>query len=215
LTGRGDGNMKRKRETWVVRRPVMLRDDDTHEHHEDLERYAKEEMNKVERLLLDNGLISMNHWDTGDLSAMRSAEDIFQCRYRYILKTHKKALSLDIQRMSLDNKRIIARALWMFIHDIQVGDIVVLPCENGTYAIGIVEGDYEYKEISSIVTHTRRVRWHRTDAVIDAVIDAEILRGAPDDRLIDLFIIGRVTGKRPYEWREDLATGTFRIDRQG
>ena len=51
-------------------------------------------------------------------------------------------------------------ALWQFIHDVQIGDIVYV--KKGLSKIigrGIVEGDYYYDDSLSTYRHIRRVKW--------------------------------------------------------
>jgi hypothetical protein len=52
---------------------------------------------------------------------------------------------------------------WAFIHDIQVGDMVVTPCQKSEFkpfiAVGRVVGNYEYGQIPPDIRHFRRVNW--------------------------------------------------------
>jgi len=53
--------------------------------------------------------------------------------------------------------------VWRFIHEIQKGDLVALPLKTqSAIAIGKVEGDYEYKELTNNIKHIRRVKWLKT-----------------------------------------------------
>jgi restriction system protein len=52
--------------------------------------------------------------------------------------------------------------IWDFAKEITKGDIVALPLKSqSSIALGRVEGNYEFKEISPNIKHTRPVRWLR------------------------------------------------------
>ena len=52
--------------------------------------------------------------------------------------------------------------IWDFAKEIKKGDIVALPLKlQSSIALGKVEGEYEFKEISPTIKHTRPVRWLR------------------------------------------------------
>jgi len=53
--------------------------------------------------------------------------------------------------------------LWGFIREIKMGDLVGLPMKKqASIAIGKVEGDYEYKVLTEMAFHVRKVKWLRT-----------------------------------------------------
>lgn len=50
--------------------------------------------------------------------------------------------------------------IWRFINEIKKGDLVLLPLKTRSeVAIGEVEGDYEYRELSDVIKHIRKVKW--------------------------------------------------------
>ena len=50
--------------------------------------------------------------------------------------------------------------IWDFAKEIKRGDLVALPLKTqSSIAIGRIEGDYEYREISPEVKHIRKVKW--------------------------------------------------------
>lgn len=60
----------------------------------------------------------------------------------------------------VDNKSNDALAVWQFLNDMQIGDIVY--AKKGTYHIigrGVVEGEYVYDERLDEFKNTRRIRW--------------------------------------------------------
>lgn len=63
----------------------------------------------------------------------------------------------------VDNKSNDALAVWQFLNDMQIGDIVY--AKKGTYHIigrGVVEADYVYDESLDEFKNTRRIRWTET-----------------------------------------------------
>ncbi|MER6843787.1 CBS domain-containing protein [Streptomyces platensis] len=54
--------------------------------------------------------------------------------------------------------------LYRFVHEIQPGDLVVLPLKSLRVAVGRVDGDYEYRTAAAHgMRHVRRVEWLVTD----------------------------------------------------
>lgn len=50
--------------------------------------------------------------------------------------------------------------IWAFAKEIQKGDIIALPLKSHpSIVLGTVEGNYEFKEISPTIKHTRPVKW--------------------------------------------------------
>src|ERR1044071_2015705 len=50
--------------------------------------------------------------------------------------------------------------IWAFAREIKKGDLVALPLKTqSSIAIGKIDGDYEYVEISPEVKHIRKVKW--------------------------------------------------------
>ena len=63
----------------------------------------------------------------------------------------------------VDNMSNAALAVWQFLNDMQIGDIVY--AKKGTYHIigrGVVEADYVYDESLDEFKNTRRIRWTET-----------------------------------------------------
>jgi 5-methylcytosine-specific restriction protein B len=92
-------------------------------------------------------------WDEiGDLSQIAATRDAF------------KAVVAK-QMPQLDEAKIPSNAgtLYRFVHEIQVGDIVVCPNRSlSTIDIGTVSGAYEFHPESSVHKHWRPVNWIRT-----------------------------------------------------
>ena len=83
----------------------------------------------------------------GDLSEYQTREEL------------TKALQIAYKKED-SSFRNDSLALWQFIHDVQIGDIVY--AKKGLSKIigrGIVEGDYYYDDSLSTYRHIRRVKW--------------------------------------------------------
>ena len=60
-------------------------------------------------------------------------------------------------------KPTTASQLWRFVHEIKIGETVVLPCkQTNLVAVGKVAGDYRY-DADSYCSHLRPVQWAATD----------------------------------------------------
>ena len=83
-----------------------------------------------------------------------------------------------------------ASSMWQLLHEVQIGDLVVMPSKPGgtEYAIGRITGGYEFEPNlveTEGVPHTRKVEWIKT--------------GIPGERLATLslprrFTIARLSG---------------------
>ncbi|MFD7943671.1 CBS domain-containing protein [Streptomyces sp. NPDC059744] len=101
-----------------------------------------------EKAALDEGLAIVGWGALGDLTDVASREDI---RGRLV------AAYPD------EGSRVIANwtgQLLRFRHEIQAGDLVVLPLMSWGFAIGRVVGAYEYRaEAADSMQHVRRIEW--------------------------------------------------------
>ena len=70
----------------------------------------------------------------------------------------REALRAELPPASADQ-------LWRFRHEVQPGDMVVLPCKHTrAVAVGRVAGEYAYRpDLSAQASHTRAVDWCATD----------------------------------------------------
>ena len=92
-------------------------------------------------------------WDEiGDLSQIAATRGAFK-------------VVVATQMPQLDEAKIPSNAgtLYRFVHEIQVGDIVVCPNRSlSTIDIGTVNGTYEFHPESAVHKHWRPVNWIRT-----------------------------------------------------
>lgn len=53
--------------------------------------------------------------------------------------------------------------MWKFVHEIKIGDWIVIPCINKKFkdfiAVGEVIANYEFREVAPDIIHSRRVKW--------------------------------------------------------
>lgn len=108
-----------------------------------------------EQEALEKGLLAIRFagMQKVDLTNTRTRDDVQQL-YRQV-NSHDSP-SKTAQRV---------RALWLFRHKIQIGDLVVMPLKGkGMFAVGEVSGEYEYcLESSTSHVHCRRVEWTTTE----------------------------------------------------
>ena len=90
-----------------------------------------------------------------EIPSLKDARD-----YDAVVQLVKDALSVE-KPAALNN---YARQLRAFVHDMQEGDIVVLPRKlTPQIAIGRVAGPYRYAQVNTAFRHTRPVEWVRPD----------------------------------------------------
>lgn len=91
-----------------------------------------------------------------------------------------------------------ANQLWRFCHEMQAGDMVVLPCKRTrVIAVGRVSGEYDYRpDVSADAPHTRTVAWEATD----------VPRADFDQDLINSFgALGTVSQPQPQDAEDRIA----------
>ena len=106
-----------------------------------------------EDVALDEQLAVIGFKEVGDLRTFASLEEIVSALME--ADPHSNERRAQTQ----------ARQLWTFRNGIAQGDIVVLPFKTrkGHVALGTVVGDYDYRNVSGEVRHTRLVNWLRPD----------------------------------------------------
>ncbi|MGI5403423.1 restriction endonuclease [Streptomyces sp. CA-135486] len=106
-----------------------------------------------ERAALDEGVVLAGWLEVPDLSGAASREDV---------KAAVETAYPDESPYTLGNW---TGQLHRFRHEIQVGDLMVLPSRSGLVAIGHVDGEYEYQpDREDDFPHVRRVKWRIKDA---------------------------------------------------
>ena len=85
--------------------------------------------------------------------------DDFDTLYDYYKSTYPREehdRTTDYDRSA----RLLCGGVWAFLRDITIGDFVVLPSKKTeNIFIGKISGDYEYKQYTENIKHTRRVTW--------------------------------------------------------
>lgn len=104
-------------------------------------------------LALDKGLAVIGWSELGDLSKVKSRDDLKElCFKTYPDAKPKAALNWTAQ-------------LWNFVDTIQIGELVILPLKTrSAIAVGEVEGEYKYRsDFPDRARHTRKVKWLKDD----------------------------------------------------
>lgn len=103
-----------------------------------------------ERDVLENNVITVGWYSELNLSQIKEKDELFE----YI----KKMMPSENEKYSIQGISQVRS----FIYEIKKGDIVILPLLSKYtkfVAIGVVTGDYEYRDIAQYVKHTRNVKW--------------------------------------------------------
>ena len=104
-----------------------------------------------ESVALDKNVVIIGWNELPDLSEMIDMSELGEL-YRETYSTETKK--------QVENR---IGQIWRFIHEINKDDLVALPLKTqSAIAIGEITGNYEYKELSENVKHTRSVRWLKT-----------------------------------------------------
>ncbi len=150
-----------------------------------------------EQTALDNGLVTIGWNDLGDLSRVKSKDEL---------------MNLYVKAYPDEKKPKVANAvgqIWSFLDRIKTDDLVVLPLKHrSAIAIGKITGSYKHRTDLSDVLHTRKVSWIRTD-VPRSDFDQDLLYsfGA-------LMTVCRITRNNAEERVRSMLTGNkIRVDR--
>lgn len=102
---------------------------------------------------LEHSVVTIGWNEFSDLSNIKTRDELFELY-------GKVYLDRAVKKMRAINE---VGQVWRFIREIQKGDLVALPLKTqSAIAIGKVEGDYEYRELTNIIKHFRRVKWLKT-----------------------------------------------------
>jgi hypothetical protein len=104
-----------------------------------------------EKDALENDVITIGWNEVSDLSSIKNKND---------LREHYKKTLKD--RDSYNQISQYVGEIWSFIKEIRIGDLVLLPLlstKTQNIAICRVVGGYEYKEITNVIKHIRKVQW--------------------------------------------------------
>jgi restriction system protein len=103
-----------------------------------------------EKDALERNVVTIGWNQLPDLSSVKDKESLKQL---YITSDP------NAKEMAVAN---MVGSIWRFIKEIKKGDLVALPLlsqNSKSIAIGKVEGDYDYKELTPDIKHIRPVKW--------------------------------------------------------
>jgi restriction system protein len=99
---------------------------------------------------LEHNIVTIGWNELPDLSSVKNKEE---------LKEMHVLAYPEVKGHSLSGK---AGQVWRFVKEIQKGDLVSIPLHfQSAIAIGEITGDYEYKELTPIIKHIRKVEWKK------------------------------------------------------
>ncbi len=104
-----------------------------------------------ERDALDNDVVTIGWNEFSDLRQYKSRDDLAKEYSKLLPYANKGTINNHIGQ------------IWRFVHDIHKDDLVALPLKSqSAIAIGKIEGDYEFKQITPDIIHIHRVKWLKT-----------------------------------------------------
>ncbi|HET8687650.1 MAG TPA: hypothetical protein VFM18_13450 [Methanosarcina sp.] len=104
-----------------------------------------------EELILENSVITIGWAEFPDLSGTKNEAQI------------KKIMLQKYPGMQEERSSAWAGEIHAFIVKIKKGDLVAVPLKTrNEILIGKVTGDYEYRQLSSFMSHIRKVKWLKT-----------------------------------------------------
>ena len=97
---------------------------------------------------LEKNIVTIGWNEIPDLSTITAKKDLENLYLR---------INPNVKRMSM--VRMVGQ-MWDFAKEIKTGDIVALPLKSqSAIALGRIEGDYEFRELTPQVKHIRPVKW--------------------------------------------------------
>lgn len=103
------------------------------------------------RLALQNNIVTIGWNEIPDISKVSDRESL-----------KKLYVSINPNAKGMHLSRMVGQ-IWDFAKEIKKGDLVALPLKTqSSVVMGMIEGEYEYKELAPNVKHTRQVKWLRT-----------------------------------------------------
>ena len=99
---------------------------------------------------LERNIVTIGWNQLPDLSHMEDKESLKRLYFR----SDSNARATSVSNM--------VGSIWRFVNEIKNGDLVFLPLlsqNSKTVTVGRVEGEYEYKELTSDIKHIRPVKW--------------------------------------------------------
>lgn len=100
-----------------------------------------------EEIALKESVIAIGWDELGDLSQIQSYEQLKELFRKVYPEYNEQSVAIQVGE------------IWRFLYEIKKGDLVAIPLKTQyAVAIGIVEGDYEYRELSPLVHNLRKVK---------------------------------------------------------
>lgn len=104
-----------------------------------------------EQIALQNNIVTIGWNEIPDISKVSDRESL-----------KKLYVSMNPNAKGMHLSRMVGQ-IWDFAKEIKKGDLVALPLKTqSSVAMGMIKGEYEYKELAPNVKHIRQVKWLRT-----------------------------------------------------
>ncbi|WP_135611137.1 restriction endonuclease [Methanococcoides sp. AM1] len=104
-----------------------------------------------EQVALEENVVTIGWNEFPDLSSVKSRDELYQIYREEYPDASKNKAGNEVGQ------------IWRFVREMQIGDLVALPLKTeSSIAIGKIDGNYTYKELSDNVRHIRPVKWLKT-----------------------------------------------------
>jgi MoxR-like ATPase len=117
---------------------------------------------KQEDGTLGNNIVTIHWHELSDLSNFKDKDNLKSYYRKMIPNENDDQVGQGVGQV------------WSFLNEIKKNDIVILPLiskHTKTVAIGVILGDYEYREITPDIKHIRSVKWLHKEIPIDEFSD--------------------------------------------
>lgn len=122
-----------------------------------------------EEIILKESVITIGGAEFTDLSGIKDEDQV------------KKLILDKYPGMKGELFKTWAREIFSFIVNLKKGDLVAVPLKTrNEVLIGRVTGDYEYRQLSDFISHTRKVRWLKMISKGDFEEEYDVDLNAPE-----------------------------------
>ncbi|MEZ5335831.1 MAG: hypothetical protein R2741_11655 [Methanolobus sp.] len=94
---------------------------------------------------------------------MKNLDELMKDFDEFEKQEHFKKVIVD-RLMTIEGSRLMNwyDDVMRFMNEVQVGDMVIIPLkEEGSFAVGKVKGEYEFRQITPDIRHVRKARWKK------------------------------------------------------
>jgi hypothetical protein len=94
---------------------------------------------------------------------MKNLDELMKDFDEFERQEHFKKIIVD-RLMTIESSRLMNwyDDVLRFMNEVEIGDMVIMPLkERGSFAVGKIKGEYEFKNIAPCIKHVRKARWKK------------------------------------------------------